>query len=413
MPAREQSAQYCIDLSSAANDRGGMGRYAASIAEALVLLGVPLSAFVNDTRGTVLPPPLTDLRVVSAGLPLRRWRLRAAVSYFGGPTMDRVFGRIGLFHATDHLLPKIAAPSVFTLHDTAYLRFARYYLPRNRIYLREMIPRFLRRADRVIAVSEQTKRDALEFYGIDPVRITVIPEGVDRAFRPDVDRSLIADVRRRYRLPERFVLNVGTIQPRKNLVTLLDAFDAIRPRHRDVGLVIAGAKGWLYEGVLSRIRERGLGSDVILTGRVDDADLPAIFNAAEIFAYPSVYEGFGLPPLEALACGTPVLCSDASSLPEVVGDAGILIPPNDLDAWVYELDRLLSDEGARRDVGRRGPERASTFTWEEAGRRTLEVYRAASGSSEPASSHSVEDGQAGLRYAPIRWTRARRNDRTS
>jgi glycosyltransferase involved in cell wall biosynthesis len=397
MSAPDGSVPYCVDLSSAAHDRGGMGRYAASIAEALVRLGVPLSAFVHDTRGTRLRPPLTDLPIVTARLPLRRWRLRAASSYFGAPSMDRIFERIALFHATDHLLPKMTAPSVFTLHDTAYLRFPKYYLPRNRIFLREMMPRFLRRADRVIAVSEQTKRDALEFYAIDPAMITVIPEGVDAIFRPDVDPIVIADVRRRLRLPQRFILNVGTIQPRKNLVTLLDAFDVVRRRHPDVGLVVGGAKGWLYEGFFARIRERGLTPHVTVTGHVGDADLPALFNAAEVFAYPSVYEGFGLPPLEALACGTPVLCSDASSLPEVVGDAGTLIPPDDVDAWIEGLDELLSDEAVRRDMGRRGPERARTFTWETAARRTLEVYRAAGGSRRSMPSSPPTEGLTGFR----------------
>jgi glycosyltransferase involved in cell wall biosynthesis len=369
-----------------------MGRYAASIAEALVALGVPLSAFVHDTRRTRLPAPLADLPVVTARLPLRRWRVRAAISYFGAPTLDHVFDGVDLFHATDHLLPKMeGVPSVFTLHDTAYLHFPRFYLPRNRAYLRVMMPRFLRRADQVIAVSEQTKRDALRFYGMDPGKVRVIPEGVDARFRPDVDPAVVADVRLRYRLPRRFVLNVGTIQPRKNLVTLLDAFDVARRHHPDVGLVVAGAKGWLYEEFFARIRERGLTSHVTLTGHVDDRDLPALFNAAEVFAYPSVYEGFGLPPLEALACGTPVLCSNASSLPEVVGEAGILIPPKDVDAWVHALDTILDDDGSRRELRRLGPERARAFTWDAAARRTLEVYRSALGSPVSGLPHSSSE----------------------
>lgn len=373
--AEQLAAPYCIDLSSAAHERAGMGRYAASLTQALLDIGVPVAAFVHDTRDSRLGPLLRDLPTFTARLPLRRWRLRAAFSYFGGPTMDRTFPGVGLFHATDHLLPKLTrARSVFTLHDTAYLHFPEYYLPRNRIFLRTMMPRFLRRADRVIVVSEHTKRDALHFYALDPEKIVVIPEGVDARFSPEVDPSGVSAIGQRYDLPSRFILHVGTIQPRKNLPTLLEAYAAVRRTHPDVGLVIAGAKGWLYEGFFQRMRALGLDGQVTLTGQVPDDELPALFNAAEVFAYPSVFEGFGLPPLEAMASGTPVVSSDASSLPEVVGDAGILLPPHDIGAWVGALDRVLGDHLLAEDLRGRGLARAERFTWEEAARKTHHVY---------------------------------------
>ena len=367
---------FCLDLSSAAHERGGLGRYAACLAQALVDRGVPVAAFVHDRRESRLHPPLSDLVTLTAELPLRRWRLRAASSYFGGPTMDRAFQGVELFHATDHLLPKLShARSVFTLHDTAYLRFPRYYLPRNRFYLRVMMPRFLQRADRVIAVSEFTRRDAIRMYRLNPEKIEVIPEGVEARFKPDPDVTRVSAVRQRYSLPERFILNVGTIQPRKNLPTLLEAFAAARPRHPDVGLVIAGAKGWLYEGFFERLRALGLERVVRVTGHVPDEDLPALFNAAEVFAYPSVFEGFGLPPLEAMASGVPVLCSNSSSLPEVVGDAGLLLPPRDVGAWASGLGRVLEDARLRAELRERGLVRARLFDWDTAAGKTLEVYR--------------------------------------
>lgn len=367
---------YCIDLSAAAHERAGLGRYAASLAEALLALGVPLTAFLNDPRESRLQPPLSELPTYSARLPRKRWRLRAALSYFGGPSMDRALGDVHLFHATEHLLPKLSrARSVFTLHDTAYLLFPEYHLPRNRIYLRAMMPRFLERADRIIAVSENTRHDALRLYRLDPGKIEVIPEGVDARFRPDVDDTIISVVRRRYGLPERFILCISTIEPRKNLTTLLEAYAALRHDHPDVRLVIVGGKGWLFERFFERLRSLRLEGDVVLTGYVPDEDVPALLNAAEVFAFPSEFEGFGLPPLEAMACGVPVVCSNAASLPEVVGEAGVLLPPRDVAAWVEALGRLLDDAQLREDLRARGLERASRFTWDAAARRTLDVYR--------------------------------------
>lgn len=367
---------YCIDLSAAAHERAGLGRYAASLAEALLAQGVPLTAFLNDPRESRLRPPLSELETYSARLPRKRWRLRAALSYFGGPSMDRAFDGVRLFHATEHLLPKLTnARSVFTLHDTAYLRFPEYHLPRNRLYLRAMMPRFLERADRIIAVSDSTRRDALRFYRLDPGKIEVIPEGVDARFRPDLDGTIVSAVRQRYGLPERFILCVSTIEPRKNLTTLLDAYAALRHDDPDVRLVIVGGKGWLFERFFERLRSLGLDDDVVLTGYVPDEDMPALLNAAEVFAFPSEFEGFGLPPLEAMACGVPVVCSNAASLPEVVGEAGLLLPPRDVAAWVEALGRVLDDARLRQDLRDRGRERASRFTWDAAARRTLDVYR--------------------------------------
>jgi glycosyltransferase involved in cell wall biosynthesis len=374
-PAPEDGS-YCIDVSAAAHERAGLGRYATALTEAMLARGAALSAFVNDPRESHLRPPLSDLPLHSAGLSRTRWRLRAAASYFGAPSMDGAFPGVRLFHATEHLLPKLTrAKSVFTLHDIAYLLFPEHHLPRNRIYLRTMMPRFLRRADRIIAVSENTRRDALRSYPLDPEKIEVIPEGVEPRFRPDIEREALVDVRRRLGLPERFVLSIGTIEPRKNHATLVEAYASLRTRHPDVGLVIAGGRGWLYERFFERVRALGLDGHVVFTGHVQDEDMPALLNAAEVFAFPSEFEGFGLPPLEAMACGIPVVCSDAASLPEVVGDAGMLVSPWDVGPWIQAIDRLLGDPALRAGFGARGLARARRFSWDAAADRTLEVYR--------------------------------------
>ncbi|MBL8056712.1 MAG: glycosyltransferase family 4 protein [Anaerolineales bacterium] len=368
----------CLDLSAAAHERAGLGRYAASLAQALLALGTPLTAFVNDPRESRLRPPLSDLPRRTAGLPRKRWRLRAAWSYFGGPDLRRVFPGISLFHATEHLLPVIpGAAGVFTLHDAAYLRFPEHHLLQNRLYLTLMMPRFLRRAERVICVSEFTRQDALRYYRLDPARVRVVLEGVEPRFQPLPDPAATEAVRARYHLPARFILYVGTLEPRKNLGTLLDAYAALRAQFPEVGLVIAGGKGWLYEAFFERLRASGLEPQVTLTGYVPEDDLPALINCAEVFAYPSVFEGFGLPPLEAMACGVPVVCSHAASLPEVVAEAGVLLPPAEPRAWAEALGRILADPAWRAELAARGRARARTFTWEAAARQTLAIYREA------------------------------------
>ena len=366
----------CFDLSAAAHERAGLGRYAASLAQALLTQRVPLAAFINHPGEAHLRPPLSNLPTFTAHLPRKQWRLRAAVSYFGGPAMDAAFPGVTLFHATEHLLPKLTrARSVFTLHDTAYLRYPQYHLLQNRLYLTLMMPRFLARADAVICVSEHTRRDALHYYPqLNPAKICVIPEGVEPHFRLPARRADLLPIQAKYGLPERFILYVGTIEPRKNLSTLLEAYAELRQHLPDVGLVIAGGKGWLYESFFETLKRLGLEPHVILTGFVPEADLPGLMACAKVFAYPSEFEGFGLPPLEAMACGVPVACSNASSLPEVVGNAGLLLPPREARAWQAALYHLLTDEALRADLRERGLTRARQFTWEAAAKKTLAVY---------------------------------------
>jgi glycosyltransferase involved in cell wall biosynthesis len=282
---------------------------------------------------------------------------------------------VDVFHATDHLLPRLRrVRSVFTLHDLIPLILPEHHLPLNRWFLRVMFPRFLRAAGAVIAVSECTRRDAVRLLGVPAEKITVVPEGVEAHFQPVRAAERLAVVRARYGLPGRFVLIVCTIEPRKNHSLLLAAYRRLLETHPDLGLVVAGAPGWLYQSFFDKLAASGLAERVTLTGHVPEADLPALLSLATVFAFPSLYEGAGLPPLEAMACGTPVVVSNTSSLPEAVGEAGILLPPDDARAWAEALGRLLDDAALRADYAARGRARAAAFTWEAAARATQAVY---------------------------------------
>jgi glycosyltransferase involved in cell wall biosynthesis len=262
-----------------------------------------------------------------------------------------------------------------TLYDLSFALFPETHLRVLRWSSNVLVPRFLRTCDRVIAISESTKRDAVRLYGIPEDKIVVTHLAAEDRFRPAVpDR--VAEVRIRFGLPPRFLLYVGTIEPRKNLNVLLGALLRLKGQGQEVPLVVSGSLGWLYDGFLAKIRSLGLESLVLLPGFVPDDDLPALYTAAEVFVYPSVYEGFGIPILEAMGCGTPVLCSNVSSLPEVAGDGGILLPPGDPAAWAEAIARLTERPVLRRELRERGFRQASRFRWEETAKRTWEVYRA-------------------------------------
>jgi Glycosyltransferase len=337
----------CLDLSPVVHQKAGLASYARELTTQLIQMdaGISWSAFHYDRHPPVpLPAPLDALPRYGVPWGAHRWRLTTALRHFLGLSMDRFFAGVDLFHATEHLLPRFSSVrTVFTLHDLIFLFYPEAHKPLNRWFLTLMMPRFLRAADAVIAVSECTKRDAMRLYGLDEAKIRVIYEGVSPRFRP-ASPEAIAAVRARYNLPECFILYVGTIEPRKNLTALLEAFHHLLATH-DLRLVIVGKKGWLYEGFFRRLRELGLEDRVIFTGYVPDEDLPAIYSAADLFVFPSLYEGFGLPVLEAMACGTPVVCSNTSSLPEVAGDAALLVDPTDVRALAGAIERVLTDEG--------------------------------------------------------------------
>jgi glycosyltransferase involved in cell wall biosynthesis len=289
-----------------------------------------------------------------------------------------VTGRLDLFHSPDFTLPPTASgvPTVLTVHDLSFVRDPESADERLRAYLNQVVPRSVRRASHVLADSHATRQDLIDLWEIPPEKITVIYCGVEPRFRPVVDPAVSADLRARYRLGDGpYILSVSTLQPRKNYRRLIQAFAPLAARYPDLSLVIGGGKGWKYEEILAEPERLGISGRVLFPGFVADADLPALLSAAALFAYPSLYEGFGIPILEAMACNTPVIASDRSSLPEVVGDAGLQVDALDVEGLTAGMERLLTDEELRARLIDRGADQAARFTWEHAARELLTIYQ--------------------------------------
>ncbi len=263
---------------------------------------------------------------------------------------------------------------VVTVHDLAYLKFPERFSPARRLFYRMAMVRGARRAAHVIADSESTRQDLIELGGIPSDRVTVVYLGVDETFGPVDNPETLAHVREKYVLPDRFFLFLGTIEPRKNVACLVEAYAQLAPA-LDIDLVIAGRRGWKFGALFRQIEAAGLTERVWLPGRIDDNDLPAVYSCADAFVWPTLYEGFGLPPLEAMACGTPVISSDIGVIEEVLGDAAMLVDPASPDQVADAMRRVAASEELRENLAKRGVERARLFRWERTAEQTLAVFQ--------------------------------------
>jgi len=365
-----------IDYTAAVWQGAGIGRYARALVEALVRLdrenrytllyaagfpGRPAPFLEHAARLRrehphlrLRPLPLTDRYLA---ILWQRLRLPIPVETF--------CGRLDLFYSPDFVLPpQLYGRRILTVHDLAYLIYPECAVPALGWYLHRAVPRSIARADLILADSECTRQDVIRLLGAAPGKVRTLYLGVEPAYRPREGADLAA-VRARYNLPEQFLLTVGTVEPRKNLPRLCEALAGL-PQALRLPLIVAGKPGWLYEASFAAVERLGLGDTVRFLGFVPEADLPALYNLALAVAYPSLYEGFGLPPLEAMACGTPVLTSNVSSTPEVVGEAAVLVDPLDVAAIRAGLQALITDDALRARLRAAGLERAKTLTWERA-----------------------------------------------
>lgn len=293
--------------------------------------------------------------------------------------------RLDLLHCPLNVQPiATTCPVVLTIHDLTFLRFPERFNRIKQRYLATLTRYSARRARRILADSAATRDDVVAAFGIPPDRIDVVYSACDPDFRP-VDRAnteemaALEEFRRRHNLPERIILYLATLEPRKNVDRLVHAYARLVKRGIPHALVLAGGKGWGYEKIFRAIEEHGLQDRVILPGYVSRDEQPRWYTAADLFVYPSQYEGFGLPPLEAMACGVPVVTSNSSSLPEVVGSAGITVNVDDVEALAEAMSTVLTDGAEAARLSRLGVQRAATFTWEAAAGACVAAYRRAAG----------------------------------
>ena len=359
---------------------GGTGRYSINLMRAMfaVAAGRPELEFVVFSGPRTSRAVMEEFRGAcgECHLGAKSSLLRSLVHVPAALRRER----IDVFHGIDHVGVPFAGRSgkyVVTIHDVIPLILPRTFTPKHRAVVRLALARVRRRADHVIVPSHAVKRDVVRLLGLPEDLVTVTHHGCEPRFHPRADPASHRAAAARYGLPPRYVLAVGTLEPRKNLTTLLQAFARLR-RAGEVDpalrLVLAGARGWLDEPIFRAVRSFGLDEVVRFPGFIDDDDLPDLYRGAEAFVFPSLYEGFGLPLLEAMACGAPVVTSNTSSLPEVAGGAALLVDPLDVGGLAAVVARVLRDEGLRERLRAAGLARARQFSWETAARQVLDVY---------------------------------------
>lgn len=378
-----------VDIQAGVAQRAGVGRYTKALVQHLGPLAGPdqLGLFYFDFRGKGEP-----LRTEGAELRAVRWcpgRIaQKAWKTIYWPPFDWFAGRADIYHFPNFVRPPLArGKSVVTIHDVAFLRYPDTIENKNLRYLNAQIRRTILHSDAIITVSQFTARELQELLNAPRDRIFPIANGLtDDMKRPKP--AVIAASKKTFGLNRPYLLMIGTLEPRKNIPFLVSVFEQLKDFDGD--LVIGGRRGWKYEPILQRMRGSMRASRIRHLEAFGEEHLPALYAGAELLVFPSLYEGFGFPPLEAMACGTPVISSRGGSLPEVLGDAADLVEEFDVELWAFVISKVLGDATRRAELAAKGLARAKRFTWEEAARRTWEVYRTtASGCPALGTSHST------------------------
>ena len=372
--------RIALDYTAAIRQGAGIGTYVHNLVAALLSLDTD-SQYTLLTSGQPTRerqfPTAPNVRSRSIFVPDRylnvlwyRWRVPLPATLFSGPT--------DIYHGPDFALPPLSKKvrKVVTIHDLAFLEHPEYAVPSLAAYLRKVVPEAIDASDVVATVSSEVNRTLIEHFQTPHEKLIVIPNGVAPYFRRISDPLLLNATRHKFALKHPLVLGVGTLEPRKNHAGLIKAFyQAQRKKHGPTVLAIAGSPGWLYEETQNLVAELKLERKVRFLGRVTDLELITLYSMADVFAFPSFFEGFGIPPLEAMACGAPVITSNTSSLPEVAGDAALLVDPNDISALARAIQSLLEDEQLRSELVQKGYQQAKKYTWDRSARRMLQVYQ--------------------------------------
>ncbi len=373
-----------LDAGPAVHQRAGLSRYAQQLASHLRTNHadeIDLTLFYNAHSGHTLPTPLQPTPVQTLALGQYRWRLSVLASQLARyPGYEQRLHAGDLYHATEHLLPYLHRPTVLTVHDLIFERYPQHHKLTNRLFLTVGMRLFVRRARAIIAVSQQTKADLIELYRTPAEKIHVIYQGIEPSFAP-ATADEIKRIRSSYAprgvngRPRPYLLMLGTLEPRKNHLTAMKALARLKAAGQPHALLIAGGEGWLFEPIRQQVAALGLQNDVHFPGYIPAADLAALYGGATCVLQPSLYEGFGFPVLEAMACGVPVICSNVSSLPEAAGDAAILVDPLDDEALAAAVLRVVTEEGLAPTMRTKGITHAAQFRWERCAAETVAIYR--------------------------------------
>lgn len=366
--------KIAIDIQSAVTQKAGVGRYTRELIDHLAGMIAPdrLAAVYFDFKQEAEPIniPGADMRAIR-WLPGRVAQLAWNTLRF--PPYDWFAGKADLYHFPNFIIPPLGhGKAVVTIHDLAFMRYPQFAETRNVHYLNKHIRRTAERADAIITVSRFSARETCTYLNVPEERVFPIHHGIDPRFRrpvPDAMRATLAAIG----LERPYLLTVGTVEPRKNLPHLVRVFEAMTDFDGD--LVIAGGMGWKTGPIMDCIRQSTRADAIKCLGFTGDERLPALYAGAEIFLLSSFYEGFGFPPVEAMACGTPVVSSTGGSLEEVLGEAAVLLPHYEVEGWLEAINRVRYDSEHRRQLIERGYRKAASYTWAETARRTLEVFR--------------------------------------
>lgn len=369
-----------IDYTPAYEQGGGIGRYVRELVTALSLIDQtsPYSLFVSGGIRSKLPPQLGANFHWKPTPVTPKWLARIWHRLQVPLPVEAFTGRVCLFHATDFVMPPTlpSVPTVLTVHDLSFVRVSDSASPSLKKYLDVVVPRSVGKATHILADSQATADDLVSLYSVSASKVSVLLSGVNERFYQNISSNSSMTTRIKYSLEDfPYIFTVGTVQPRKNYIRLIQALVQLRNKGIDIHLVIAGGKGWLDNPIYQAISDNHMEKFVHFIGFASDEDLPALYKNATCLAFPSLYEGFGLPVLEAMAAGVPVLTSNVSSLPEVAGDAAITVDPYDVDAITDGLQKLILDTTLRDTLIQKGLARAKEFTWEKSARQLLGIYQ--------------------------------------